>query len=75
MNTLGGTGLWNEEDGFYYDHLHVDGQFLPLKLRSLVGLIPLIAADTLEDEVIAQDDLLSTRAIVEAGNTGSFDGY
>jgi hypothetical protein len=52
MNTLGGTGLWNEEDGFYYDHLHVDGRFLPLKLRSLVGLIPLIAADTLEDQVI-----------------------
>ena len=26
MNTLGGTGLWDEEDGFYYDQLHVDGQ-------------------------------------------------
>ena len=51
MNTLGGTGLWDEEDGFYYDHLHVDGQFLPLKLRSLVGLIPLIAAEAIEDEV------------------------
>ena len=25
MNTLGGTGLWDEEDGFYYDQLHVDG--------------------------------------------------
>ena len=52
MNTLGGTGLWDEEDGFYYDHLHVDGQFVPLKLRSLVGLIPLIAADSLEDELV-----------------------
>jgi len=52
MNALGGTGLWDEEDGFYYDHLHVDGQFLPLKVRSLVGLIPLIAADSLENEVI-----------------------
>jgi hypothetical protein len=31
------------EFGFYYDHLHVDGHFLPLKLRSLVGLIPLIS--------------------------------
>lgn len=51
MNALGGTGLWDEEDGFYYDHLHVDGQFLPLKLRSLVGLIPLIAAEAIEDEV------------------------
>ena len=25
MNSLGGTGLWDEEDGFYYDQLHVDG--------------------------------------------------
>ncbi|GAB4369232.1 MAG: glucosidase [Deltaproteobacteria bacterium] len=54
MNTLGGTGLWDEEDGFYYDHLHVDGRFLPLKLRSLVGLIPMIAADSLEEDVIAR---------------------
>ena len=29
MNTLGGTGLWDEEDGFYYDQLHVDGQHDP----------------------------------------------
>ena len=26
INTLGGTGLWDEEDGFYYDQLHIDGQ-------------------------------------------------
>ena len=30
INTLGGTGLWDEEDGFYYDQLHVDGQHVPL---------------------------------------------
>ncbi len=28
MNTLGGTGLWDEEDGFYYDQLHVDGEHI-----------------------------------------------
>src|SRR6185436_11383267 len=39
MNTLGGTGLWDEEDGFYYDRLHVDGRGTPLKVRSMVGLI------------------------------------
>lgn len=54
MNTLGGTGLWDEEDGFYYDHLHTNGRFLPLRLRSLVGLIPLIAVDSLENETIAR---------------------
>ena len=36
-NTLGGTGLWDEEDGFYYDQLHVDGQTIPLRVRSMVG--------------------------------------
>jgi hypothetical protein len=54
MNTLGGTGLWHEEDGFYYDQLHFDGRLIPLRIRSLVGLIPLMAAENLEDEVISQ---------------------
>ncbi len=40
INTQGGTGLWDEEDGFYYDQLRVDGRTIPLKVRSLVGLIP-----------------------------------
>jgi hypothetical protein len=52
INEHGGTGLWDEEDGFYYDHLHVDGRSLPLRLRSLVGLIPVIAVGSLESEVI-----------------------
>jgi hypothetical protein len=52
MNTQGGTGLWDEEDGFYYDHLRVDGRTIPLKVRSLVGLIPLLAVEVLDDEVI-----------------------
>jgi hypothetical protein len=52
MNTLGGTGLWDEEDGFYYDQLHVDGRAVPLKVRSLVGAIPLIAVEVLDSEHI-----------------------
>ncbi len=52
INRHGGTGLWDEEDGFYYDHLNVDGRSLPIKIRSLVGLIPLIAAGILEEEII-----------------------
>jgi hypothetical protein len=52
INSLGGTGLWDQEDGFYYDHLHIDGQFIPLRIRSLVGLLPLIAAEVLENEII-----------------------
>jgi hypothetical protein len=49
INTLGGTGLWDEEDGFYYDQLLTDGQAIPLKVRSLVGLIPLLAVEVLDD--------------------------
>lgn len=44
-----GIGLWDEEDGFYYDHLHLgDETNFPLKVRSLVGLMPLIAVEILE---------------------------
>jgi hypothetical protein len=52
MNHLGGSGLWDEQDGFYYDQLHVDGQEIPLRVRSLVGLAPLFAVEVLEDEVV-----------------------
>ncbi len=52
MNSLGGTGLWDEQDGFYYDRLKVDGQQIPLRTRSLVGLIPLIAVEVIETSQI-----------------------
>jgi len=53
MNTLGGTGLWDEEDGFYYDRLRTgDGVPTKLRVRSMVGLIPLLAVEVLDQEVI-----------------------
>ncbi len=57
MNHMGGDGLqlWDEEDGFYYDVLHTsDGAHFPLKVRSMVGLIPLFAVETLEPELLNQ---------------------
>jgi hypothetical protein len=54
MNELGGSGLWEDDDGFYYDQLHVDGRVIPLRIRSLVGLIPLLACEILEEEQIAR---------------------
>jgi hypothetical protein len=50
MNNVGhsNTKLWNERDGFYYDVLHLNGEQIPLKVRSMVGLIPLFAVETLE---------------------------
>ena len=52
MNHLDGTGLWEEGDGFYYDHLHINGEPVPLKVRSMVGLLPLIAVEVLERECL-----------------------
>ena len=46
-------GLWDDEDKFYYDILHTpDGRLTPLKVRSMVGLIPLFAVETLEPELL-----------------------
>ena len=48
-----GTGLWNNEDGFFYDVLRLpDGNHFPMKIRSMVGLIPLFAVETLEPELL-----------------------
>ncbi|HWF13878.1 MAG TPA: hypothetical protein VG272_09110, partial [Candidatus Acidoferrales bacterium] len=47
--------LWNDEDGFFYDAIHLpDGEQRSLKVRSMVGLIPLFAVETLEPELIAR---------------------
>jgi hypothetical protein len=54
MTAIGeGVGLWDEADGFYYDVLNLpSGQTIPLKVRSMVGLIPLFAVETLEPELL-----------------------
>jgi hypothetical protein len=60
MRNVGGQGidLWDEEDGFFYDVLHFDNadgsrcESLPLKVRSLVGLIPFFAVETLSSELL-----------------------
>jgi hypothetical protein len=55
MNHLGddGLSLWSEEDGFFYDVLHLpDGSRVPLRVRSMVGLIPLYAVQIMEPELL-----------------------
>ncbi len=55
MNDLAGEGieLWDKKDGFYYDVLHLPGGVhFPLRVRSMVGLIPLFAVETLEADVV-----------------------
>ena len=51
MSTLF-PGLWDENDGFYYDHLMTgEGESIPLKIRSMVGLVPLFSCLVLEPSV------------------------
>jgi hypothetical protein len=50
-----GVGLWDEQDGFFYSLLNLpNGEDVPLKVRSIVGLIPLFAVTTLEPDVLAK---------------------
>ena len=49
----GALGLWDEADEFYYDHLNLaDGQNFPMKVRSMVGLIPLFAVEVLDPTLL-----------------------
>lgn len=54
MNNIGEmeANLWNEEDGFYYDVLHLTEKQITLKVRSMVGLIPLFAIETIEPDIL-----------------------
>jgi hypothetical protein len=55
LNNLGQSGisLWDDDDGFFYDVLHLpDDSKVQLKVRSLVGLMPLLAVETLEPEFL-----------------------
>ena len=55
MNKMsGGTGLWDDEDGFYYDQLkfHEKRRECKLRLRSMVGVIPLYACLVMDDEYV-----------------------
>ncbi len=52
MNGFGGTGLWDERDGFYYDQIVHGGHRMPLRIRSIVGLIPLFTAELLSSETL-----------------------
>jgi hypothetical protein len=57
-----GRGLWDEDDGFYYDVLHMpDGAIQPLKVRSLVGLIPLLAVEILDDDLLSEMPVFKRR--------------
>jgi hypothetical protein len=65
MTNIGGDGigLWDEEDEFYYDVIHLPGgDRIPLRLRSMVGLIPLFAVEVLDASVFTRLPRFSARS-------------
>jgi hypothetical protein len=52
INSLGGTGLWNDEDGFYCDLMLAGGRRTSLRVRSMVGIIPLFAVSAIAEDVV-----------------------
>ncbi len=64
LTNCGGKGhhLWNDDDGFFYDAVHLpNDQIVPVKVRSLVGLLPLLAVETLESEEMRKLTVFSRR--------------
>ena len=53
INTVGGCGLWDDADGFYYDHLNLNGSSQSLRVRSMVGIIPMYAVGVIDEEALA----------------------
>ena len=60
-SALNEQGLWDEQDGFYYDVLRAGGESIPLRARSVVGLLPLAAVTTIGAETMAALPDFSTR--------------
>jgi hypothetical protein len=65
------TPLWDEQDGFFYDSMRMpDGTTIPLRVRSLVGLLPMCAATVFEPEVLDGQPGLVERALQFAEHFG-----
>ncbi len=56
-----GYSLWDEEDGFFYDALTIEDRLTPLRIRSLVGLLPLLAVETIDNIVLEEEPIFHQR--------------
>ena len=77
MNQMGDGGMWDEEDGFYYDVLRLpDGSATRLKVRSMVGLLPLCATTVIEpwqrEQVPKVTEVLRERLRTDARTSGEY---
>jgi hypothetical protein len=70
-----GFKMWDEEDGFFYDVLHLPGKgFMPMRVRSMVGLIPIFAVATLEETILERFPAFVKRARWFMSNRPEFAG-
>ena len=70
-----GFRMWNEEDGFFYDVLHLPGKgFQPMRVRSMVGLIPIFAVETIDEAVLERFPAFVKRARWFISNRPEFAG-
>jgi hypothetical protein len=70
-----GFRMWNEEDGFFYDVLHLPGKgFQPMRVRSMVGLIPIFAVETIEEHMLERFPAFVKRAQWFIANRPEFSG-
>jgi hypothetical protein len=64
INTFGGSGLWDEQDGFYYDQISVtNGEPVRLRLRSIVGLLPLMVVAIVPGDMVQRMPNFSKRVV------------
>ncbi|HEY8075758.1 MAG TPA: glucosidase [Labilithrix sp.] len=70
-----GAQMWNEEDGFFYDMLHLPGRdHVPMRVRSMVGLIPIFAVETIEEAALERFPAFVKRARWFISNRPEFAG-
>ena len=70
-----GVRMWNEEDGFFYDMLHLPGRGnVPMRVRSMVGLIPIFAVETIEESALERFPAFVKRARWFISNRPEFAG-
>jgi Glycosyl hydrolase family 63 C-terminal domain len=71
----GGVRMWDEEDGFFYDMLHLPGRGnVPMRVRSMVGLIPIFAVETIEEAALERFPAFVKRARWFMSNRPEFSG-
>ncbi|MEO7931892.1 MAG: glucosidase [Chthoniobacterales bacterium] len=74
INGAQGNGLWDDEDGFYYDQMLSEHERQPLKVRSVVGWIPLLAVELIDRKTLDKLPGFAKRARWFLENRGDLSG-